>query len=187
MNKLYRYIYLLASVALLAVVYSPVNAEESNRELSVYDIGFSEIEYNVEKYKSSTTNLHAQSEYNAARINHQKNLMKITETAYSTQQVITIFIFVIVSILVLGGLLLSYFQFKTDAQATMNNSDAGQKASFKIGKEGIEFSSSVIGLIVLFMSFFFFHLYVKDVYTIKTNKVTPLALESKNNDNSSSK
>jgi len=176
--KFYRYVIWFCALILLTTYGLSTKANENGHQLTIDDMGLAELEYNVETFKSSTENLHAQNEYNAARIKHQKELMAIAEKAYCTQQVITVFIFIIVTILVLGGLWLSYLQFKADITKQKTEEDGKPQASFKISKDGVEFTSSVIGLIVLFMSFFFFHLYVKDVYTIKTHKIAPLAVDS---------
>lgn len=171
--------YFIVSLFFLSLAL-PAQAKAENKELTIVDIGAAEIEYNVQTYKSSTKSLVAQNDYDSYRIEHQKKLMAIVESAYFIQQVITVLIFIIVTILALGGLWLSYLQFKNDIRRSQTSTDEKQKASFKIGKDGIEFGSSVIGLIILFISFFFFHLYVKDVYTIHVDKVEQLNLSKKN-------
>ncbi|RBO82675.1 hypothetical protein [Marinomonas aquiplantarum] len=111
---------------------------------------------------------------------HQIQLMKIAETGYRTQHWVTIAIFFIVSTLVLGGFYLSYLQFKSDS-VREKGSTGDAKTSIELSKSGIKFSSSVIGLVVLFMSFMFFYLYVKEVYTIKLHPITPVATPDEQN------
>lgn len=111
---------------------------------------------------------------------HQIQLMKIAETGYRTQHWVTIAIFFIVSTLVLGGFYLSYLQFKSDS-VREKDSTGDAKTSIELSKSGIKFSSSVIGLVVLFMSFMFFYLYVKEVYTIKTHPITPVTTPGEQN------
>ncbi len=187
----------------LVFFMSLANAEEEERKPTRLDWGRAELEYNIAAYKNSTSSLLAEETYLNAQVQHHKNLMEIAEEAYRTQHTVTILIFVIVSILVLGGLVLSYLQFTKDSRTQADNTSKDSveggngkpaggnvempKASFKIGKDGIEFNSSVIGLIVLFMSFFFFHLYVKDVYKLNTNQVNPIIFESEQDQNEKTK
>lgn len=77
-------------------------------------------------------------------------------------------VFFLVIFLVLGGFYLSFLQFKRDKKTGQSSG-----ATFEAGKSGVKFSSSVIGLVILFMSFGFFYLYIQEVYTIK-----PITLES---------
>ncbi len=172
-------------VACAFLVLSSFSASASDEKLSltINDLGHAELEYNYQSFKSSTASLQSQNTYNIARIEHQNNLMSIEKNAYVVQQIMTVLIFFVVTALVLGGLWLSYIQFQNDISRSSSPDEAQPKATFKIGKAGVEFSSSVIGLIVLFMSFFFFHLYVEDVYTIKTNKIEPLQFNSESSDN----
>lgn len=169
--------------AFLALFVFSAFASDEKSSLTVDDLGHAELEYNYQSFKSSTASLQNQNIYNIARIEHQKDLMRIEKNAYVVQQIMTVLIFFVVTALVLGGLWLSYIQFQNDISRSSSPEEAQSKATFKIGKAGIEFSSSVIGLIVLFMSFFFFHLYVEDVYTIKTNKIEPLQFNSESSDN----
>lgn len=67
--------------------------------------------------------------------------------------ILTILVIVIVSI----GLWMSYLQIKTDVSPT----------SLKVSKDGLEMSSSVIGLFVLLASMFFFYVYIDKVYEIR--------------------
>ena len=136
------------------------------------DIGAAELQYQLETFTSSTEKLKANSELSIAYIEHQKNLMLVIERAYDTQFWMTIGTFIIVTCLVTGGFYLSYLQFKVDSTLKSDDNDNTNKATFKIAKTGIEFNSSVIGLVVLFMSFLFFYLYIKDVYSIKVPPVS---------------
>lgn len=67
--------------------------------------------------------------------------------------VLTMLVIAIVSI----GLWMSYLQIKSDVSPT----------SLKVSKEGLEMSSSVIGLFVLLSSMFFFYIYIDRVYEIR--------------------
>ena len=157
----------------------------ASEQVGIIELANSELNYNINRYNKDSELLEIENTFRKAHSNHQQELMGIAETAYKTQQIMTIAIFFIVSVLVLGGFYLSYLQFKAD-ERHQGNDNQNPKATFKISKSGIEFSSSVIGLIVLFMSFMFFHLYVKDVYSIKTNAINPVSFEkgeARNNEN----
>lgn len=123
---------------------------------------------------TSVTNCPKQS-YTSAWIEHQKELMTYTKNAYEYHGIMTKVIFWVVVVLVISGVFLSFLQFKADTSLGKGD-NGGQKAHFKLGSDGLEFSSSVIGLIILFMSFFFFSTYVDKVYTIRIAE--PIALES---------
>ncbi|MCI5217661.1 MAG: hypothetical protein D3914_00345 [Candidatus Electrothrix sp. LOE2] len=147
-------------------------AEESSKSLTVQDMAQSELKYNIAKFEKDIELLEVRNNYYEARVMHQKKLLALAEKSYRTQHWMTVGVFWIVSILVLGGFILSYLQIKNGISNEKSN--GADQATFKIGKSGIEFSSSVIGLVVLFMSFMFFHLYVKDVYSLKVNKMLPI-------------
>ena len=178
-----RHIKSITRILMVAMIIScslPATSQQNEYELTIDDLGLSELEYNTQIYKSSTAKLLAQEKYRDTQIEYHETLMATAERAYLIQQIITVLIFIIVTILVLGGLYLSFLQFKADTtkQETNSSENGKPKTSFKISKDGIEFGSSVIGLIVLFMSFFFFNLYVSEVYTIKTNKIPSLMIGS---------
>ena len=93
---------------------------------------------------------------------HHYTLMLSAEKALKTQQVQTIVIAVMVGVMVLSGLLLSYAQFRRD-------DDAGQRSvtTVMIGSGSLKITSSVIGLIILAISFWFFQAYVNKVYALE--------------------
>ena len=168
-------LFLKVLVFFIALQFTIFTSAEETPEPQYFDPMLTvsaELEYNYQTFRSSAETLKDKNAYFKALKEHHKELMAIEKRAYNIQQVMTVLIFFVVTALVLGGLWLSYMQFKLDITASSDQEK--QKASFKIGKSGIEFSSSVIGLIVLFMSFFFFHMYIQDVYTIKLDKVEML-------------
>ena len=71
----------------------------------------------------------------------------------------TMMIFACVIALITCGLYFSYTQFK-------GASTHVTQTSIKLGKDGLEISSPVIGLLVLFLSLGFFYLYLTNVYPI---------------------
>ena len=67
------------------------------------------------------------------------------------------------------GLYFSYIQFRKSIARTGDDS-ANQKdksTTIKVGAGEIQISSSVIGLIILALSFAFFYLYIDNVFPIK--------------------
>lgn len=76
----------------------------------------------------------------------------------------SILIFFMVITIVSSGLYFSYLQFKSSNFG--KDSGVPLQADFKISKDGIEVSSSVIGLLVLTISLVFFYLYLNNVYPV---------------------
>lgn len=147
------------------------------------------VDYQVKRYQYNSNvmahseKLYAQKEaYNQEIITHHKHLMKIAEDSFKMQQIMSVVISAVILVIVLMGLWLSYLQFKADS--TLNvpkrvpEGGAQSNSVLKISKEGVEFSSSVIGLIILFMSFFFFYLFLDKVYTISRESVKPLSFDN---------
>jgi len=120
------------------------------------------IKYYITEHNMNIATLEAKQRYVKIQLDHFEENNKIIENTYHQQQITTSLIFYLVVFMTLTGLGLSYMQFKKDT-------DSNVQSTFKLSKDGLEFSSSVVGVIVLFISFFFFYLYVKDVYTITTN------------------
>ena len=99
--------------------------------------------------------------YLEQRASHHDDLMNSAEGALTIQKVQTIGIAVMVIGMVVFALWLSYLQFKRDIDSK------GQSVTkLKIGTGSIEISSSVIGLIILAISLWFFQTYVNNVYTL---------------------
>jgi hypothetical protein len=71
-------------------------------------------------------------------------------------------IFIFVLLLVTSGVVFSALQFMAQ------NKQPSNVSKLKISKEGIEASSSVMGIVILVISLGFFFLYLHFVYTIKT-------------------
>ena len=154
------------------MVLQYVSFAAEGKSLTVQDMAQSELQYNIAKFKKDIELLEVRNSYYEARVEHQKELLALAEKSFKTQHWMTVGLFWIISILVLGGFILSYLQIRDGISGDKEN--GVEKAKFKLGKSGVEFSSSVIGLVVLFMSFMFFHLYVKDVYSIKVYEMLPI-------------
>ncbi|GFD84612.1 hypothetical protein KUL150_06710 [Alteromonas sp. KUL150] len=108
------------------------------------------------------------------------------KNSFTFQNIQTWVIFVIVMLLVISGVYLAYLQFKLDEKKALaqleiqkllarnsatepqlgTSADNGEN-SFEVSTSGIKITSSVIGLVVLAMSFAFFYMYVLHVYDLK--------------------
>lgn len=120
--------------------------------------------------------------YDVFRFNDNKD-------SFEFQYVQTWVIFVVVMLLVLSGVYLAYLQFRLDEKKALahleiqqllakskatepetGKSTASGETTLEVSTSGIKITSSVIGLVVLAMSFAFFYMYVLHVYELK---VTP--------------
>ncbi|MBD1582859.1 hypothetical protein [Pseudoalteromonas sp. S16_S37] len=125
--------------------------------------------------------------------------MRHRTSVFYFQFIQTIFIFFMVMILVLGGFYLAFLQFKLDREIALKSLERTQSSdtspdsvhtkeeqkqsnSVEISMKGIKLNSSVIGLIILAMSFAFFYLYIKDVYTIELFKEPKMSETSTTNE-----
>ncbi|MDE0219201.1 MAG: hypothetical protein OXJ90_08015 [Spirochaetaceae bacterium] len=109
-------------------------------------------------------------EYLISLTEHHKQLMNSAEVALKAQQIQTIVIAIMVGVMVSIGLLLSYLQFRRDDKA-----DASSVTTLKIGSGSIEITSSVIGLIILALSLWFFLAYVNRVYTLDATNIPAIS------------
>jgi hypothetical protein len=139
----------------------PSIAPISTTNISSKKVENAKIKYEVTKFNVNIASLEAKQRYVKIQLDHIEENNKIMENTYHQQQITTSWIFYLIAFMTLTGLGLSYMQFKKDTDSN--------HSTFKLNKEGLEFSSSVVGVIVLFISFFFFYIYVKDVYAISTN------------------
>ncbi|EHZ2591101.1 hypothetical protein [Vibrio vulnificus] len=105
-------------------------------------------------------------------IRHNKEIIDHRANTYNLQYYQTFGIGALVLAIVIVGLTLSWMQFTKDAfiqsatkVAEGNVIPPTSTTTIKLG-EHIEISSSVIGLIILFISLFFFDRYITHVYTI---------------------
>ncbi len=82
----------------------------------------------------------------------------------------------LVSIIVLAGVAFSGFQLWQAARLGVPQAET----KLEIATNQFRLTSSVVGIVVLGMSFFFFYLFVKEIYAVKPIPVAQ-ALEVKNN------
>lgn len=108
-------------------------------------------------------------EYVTSLSQHQLALMRSAERALEAQQFQTVAIAIAVGVMVVAGLLLSFLQFWLDAKT-----DRRSITIIKAGNGGVEITSSVIGLIIIAISFWFFQAYINKVYAIESIHVPAL-------------
>lgn len=133
----------------------------------VLNTGYSESENPYSEFRVETYNI--QEEYLKRIAEHQSAVMSDLEVKLVQQRWQTNVIAVMVILMVLVGLYLSYLQFKSDSKT-------GEKSSFsfKIGSGVFEVNSSVIGLAILAMSFWFFQTYIDRVYSVEVFTIAPI-------------
>ena len=98
------------------------------------------------------------------KIKYEKERLFEIRKIYQNQRYSSLFILTIVICIVLSGLYLSFYQLKlsySKEKSEDNNTD------LLITKEKVKISSSIVGVLILFISIGFFYLYLKEVYTIK--------------------
>lgn len=100
---------------------------------------------------------------------HQSRLMNDLEKKLEQQKWQTNAIALMVYVMVAVGLWLSFLQFRRDGK-----SDSKSSVSLKIGSGNLEINSSVIGLVILAMSFWFFQTYIDRVYSVEIVQIAPI-------------
>lgn len=130
-------------------------------------------EYNTLLAEKAVNSLKYHRQFEESKLQHDLLSMKHRQESLSFQYMQGWVIFIVVMVLVLGGFYLAFLQFKLDEKITLakaeidNISDKSlSDTTLEVSKEGVKITSSVIGLIVLGMSFAFFYMYIKHVYTI---------------------
>lgn len=99
-----------------------------------------------------------QIEYLQAIIDDQKAILEDTRKKLEGQRWQTAAIAIMVYLLVGCGLVFSYLQFKQDGASAIE---------IKMGEGGFSINTSVIGIVILFMSFWFFQTYIDRVYALE--------------------
>ena len=110
-----------------------------------------------------------QQEYLKRLTEHQANIMQDLEQKLRQQQWQTSVISIMVIFMVLAGLVLSGFQFYSDFKSNGRSS-----VTLKIGSGSFELSSTVIGIVILALSFWFFQTYIDKVYSVSVFNVQPV-------------
>lgn len=96
--------------------------------------------------------------------------LEYRRSSFEWQYWSTIVIFLGIMAIIFSGLYFSYMQFRSARNAQT-------QTSVKLGKDGLEISSPVIGLLILFISMGFFYLYLANVYPI-TEVVGPTSSQT---------
>ncbi len=153
-------------ILLLSLTVHVQAAEEVAEKITPEMYQEYQVRMEFERSKLAIAQAQAGASMAAENVRHRKALALDTEAALAAQGVQTVLIAIMVHIMVFLALYLSYLQFKADIAG---KSSGAKQTTIKISKDGVEFSSSVIGLIILFMSFWFFSVYVDHVYDIQVN------------------
>lgn len=131
-----------------------------------------------------TTALYAEDlRYRRAQIDQAVKEDQHRMFSFYKQSVTDIVIGIFVMLTVLSGIYMSYLQFRKSGPTGTGNDGGGASEAggvsgenpvapagmsrLKFGFDGVEISSSIIGLFVLVASMFFFYLYIDRVYEIK--------------------
>ena len=147
-----------------------------------------EVEYETLLAQESVNSIHRRITFEEKQLAYDLESLQHRRASFSFQLIQGWVIFIVVMVLVLGGFVLAFMQFKLDEKVTLaklklpesngeakktdgeKTSSAGQngtkETTFEFSAKGVKISSSVIGLIVLAMSFAFFYMYITHVYTI---------------------
>lgn len=100
---------------------------------------------------------------------HQVRVMEDFEKKLEQQKWQTTVVSIMVVVMVGCGVALSALQFYSDFRSRGQSS-----MTLKIGSGSFELSSTVIGLVILAMSFWFFQTYIDRVYAINITTLQPL-------------
>ena len=166
----------LLSVILFFIFTLSFSFESRSKEVEVNVKNSAElrIEFERESGKSAIQRVHRHEEYQIRLLKYRLQRLEHRHNTFEFQMFQGWVIFIMVLVLVLGGLVLAWRQFNLDKDLmllnarndgvsakegkskTLSNTTDSHKTTFHLSKDGITISSSVIGLIVLAMSFAFF-------------------------------
>lgn len=154
---------LFQSVLFIFFVIVASSAQALDYEAISKDVSNS-VNKQVLNYSSGVEGVYSEKtiEYFKAKLEFDVNQLNHREKVLVWQHKSSVVLFFIVIGIILMGLMLAYVQFKN----TKDFIDHGQ-STIKISKDGIEISSSIVGLLILFFSLGFFYLYLTEVYPIK--------------------
>lgn len=153
-------------------------------------------DFHIKKAKFAINSIEREEEVKSSLHDYKLYSLEHRKSTFEFQYIQTIVVFVIVAVMVISGLALSWWQFfldfskkpressksakmKVDEGGNVNSLDSSESESdqknvpskLKISKDGIEISSSVIGFIMLIISFAFLYLYLSLTYQI--SEVSP--------------
>ena len=123
-----------------------------------------------------------QNKADAVSLEHIQFTEKHQQRTFMWQYYSGIFLFVMVVVIVLMGLLLSFKQFQLTAEQVRYNLktskeervviETGGSTTMELSQTGMKINTAVIGLAILFLSLAFFFLYLKYVYVIEVVNTT---------------
>lgn len=133
-------------------------ARDSRRELlrKQYAAQYAEYDAAVAYEKSRAESI-------ASQVQKYKEENRIRQELYSRQATYHWVILIVVVIVVLAGVGMSFLQVLSFARSP----NAGAN-TLEISAQGVKIKSPVVGLVALVLSLGFFYLYLKDVYTLKS-------------------
>ncbi|MDJ0902497.1 MAG: hypothetical protein QNJ55_27200 [Xenococcus sp. MO_188.B8] len=160
------------------------SAREENSESgkSAWNLDFEKISEEVEKeFDKKNELIERQRNLLIEQIDHEIWKIKFYEKSFEWQFASSIIILFIVIIIVIAGLYFSYIQFTKSFKQGNENSENKEikETTIKIGTGEMEISSSVIGLIILTLSFAFFYLYITNVFPLEELGLTKIEQEQK--------
>lgn len=100
--------------------------------------------------------------YQQNQANYYDQLYQENITVLKNQHKQSIWLFAIVSVITLSGIILSWYQLKKSFDSNIISDN-----HLELSSEKIKITSSVVGLLILALSFAFYWLYITEVYTIK--------------------
>ena len=98
----------------------------------------------------------AREQYEIANLEYQQQQFKRNEAVFAWQDTSSKFMFFLVVLIVLTGLVLAALKFREAAQTEL-----------EAGKEGFKLKTTIVGVVILSMSMVFLYLYLFFVYPIK--------------------
>lgn len=115
----------------------------------------------IQRMKLDEAELVAIREFKSAERRAVLEEYRLRQKLYDRQLVYHPIVLGTVIAIVIAGIIFCGFQVWRDI-----HTHSGAATTFKIGRDGVELSSSVVGLISLGLSFLFFYLYVTTIYHI---------------------
>jgi len=98
----------------------------------------------------------AYEQYEIANLEYQQHQFKRNESVFAWQDMSSKFMFFLVVVIVLTGLVLAGLKFREAAQT-----------EFEVSKEAFKLKTTIVGVVILAMSMVFLYLYLFFVYPIK--------------------
>jgi hypothetical protein len=178
MKKRILFLILFLPLTALCTLEYPTNKADSIKEMnyreqSSYSTGL--IKYNHTKFETSIAAEQdlkrcnqAQADYGVSYYGYYAESFNYTKSLFEWQLRSTKVIFFVVISLVLCGLAFSGIQFYTSMKLIQHQVALG---TFKFSPQGVEVTSTVMGLIILVISIVFFFLYLTVVYPINDVKL----------------